>query len=709
MASHSDAPYYRLDISAEQWTPALSLASANWMAQDPYDAVLPAEVTFKAGVDPSYATFIIKAAPYSGGKAFPAIASTTLASQRLPDGTTGTMTVPAINDGGGALTPLKPWMLARFVEVGGSDTVRFVGIVMGFTLDISKEEWRIECVELPRWYLTKIVYKGFLYLGADEADPDDCRLIPDGLACHNNDGTADEYAEQEGGEAPLQFFTQADVVSVDGLPAIDSELSGYGTYWTLGMVLNHLREMFVIRAAALGLPDISTFVNWPKCGSGGGEKWSFLITSIEYDTHSLDLALGGLTLAECIEAIVRRAGHYEWKFEWNQTTSKYDLRIWDKNTGDNEAYATVLPLTRGTLNTNVSTVVEPSVHAGVLSWNYSNAITKGYAFGNKKLWETTIGYGSIIGQGTSEEVVLTPCWTPDEQTDYQAKEIDGYPEVDRLYPDVFRRFKIEDESDWTSILGVNTGGGPRKILKDLLSIDASNNATRRQLQLRVFRWTGSAFEEAPDSVHVQILEDMSILVSGYDKQDTSIEYDPQGGGTETREKQPRWLCDNTGETWEARPFRVTLVVEDDNHALGEAEDKPADWPDLFGGFRTPRIEHNTRKNALHGVDDEANPVSGNYTALTYLSGPTIMKDGEAKLDKMAARYVAALAKPVLAGELSLPDYQWYIVPGVIITQLTGGGGLPTVAVIGHITEVSFFGLAVEDQAQQRMQIKLENQ
>ena len=137
MASHSDAPYFRVDISTEQWTPAMSLSAATWVAQDSFDAVLPAEITYKAGIDPSHATFIIKAAPVSGGKVFPAIASTTLASQRLPNGYTGTMTVPAINNAGGATAPLKPWMLVRFVEVGGTETVRFMGIVMGFVLDIA--------------------------------------------------------------------------------------------------------------------------------------------------------------------------------------------------------------------------------------------------------------------------------------------------------------------------------------------------------------------------------------------------------------------------------------------------------------------------------------------------------------------------------------------------------------------------------------------
>ena len=677
--------------------PEADLGAVTWVDQSASTTVLPAEMTFRVGPKPDTAVFLVKADPARNSNfVFPPIAGVDLASQRRPDGSTGTLNLPAQDDGEvvPASTPLHPYELIRVLSspdnTGSPSTVRFVGCVVACTLNLEAEEWEVTAFDIPRWYMSRIIHWGVLYQDAViTADP---RYIEDALAVYNEDGCADQL--YDAAHDPTIYHTEQDVNSYGGVRQPDKDTEMYAGYWTLGSILNQLRELYYIDPGTYYNPTVANILSWPECTD---VQWPFLLEVSAVPETVKNLCLGGATLVECIDAIVRRAGNYDWGVIWDDANSVWKLSIFSLATGNPDLDYPTRPLTRGLLLN--STFNPPEIASGHITYDWSGCATEVGAFGNKTEWETTVGYGAITPSLASEEILI-PSWTAPEQLGYFNALSSSSSTASQDFPSVFQKFLFKNDADWSTILGLATSGGHRIPLHQLLTEDAAvTDGTRRKISVRLWRYRNSSWELAPSNINVSSGKDGSIFIVGLDPGD--VVHKPL-------DVTPRWLCDASG--WVTYPFRLTIAVEDPNRLVGVENEVITNWPRMQHAVHDIKAIKETRVNALHRTATIPVINGGIVTEYVDRTPAVVLRDDTTVVDAIAARTLAALSHPQMEGTITLPVLDFDVMAGQIVTDLTGGSvsgpQLPTIRAYGHLHEVAFYGLAAEDSSQRRMVLKL---
>ena len=701
--------YYWLE-SGDRWTPDLDLDSIEWVDQTPGACVLPGEVTLREGPDPHELIFIVKADPENAagigpvaGNAVYYPTTTKDLADRQPDGTDGTISMPASVDG-----TFKPFQLIKLQSAATSSkedpTTRFLGIILAAQLDLKQEEWRVTVMELTRWYLTKIYHTGIYY---QPPTNDPAVFIENALPFYNESGKADQWVDNSGEtEVDTPLFAPPDFHSYQGIP---DPLSPpyYSGYWTLGSILNQLRYIYFTNAPTFSKPDLTKIMDWDECSE---TKWPFLLIYAGTALPNIvkGFALGAISLNECIDAIVKRAGRYTWNMKLNPSTLKHELRIYDITVGDGRSDS----MTRTAHDRKAHESGE--LASGMISFDWSDCATDVKVMGAKERWETTLGHEIIETDRTIMEEALVADWTSTEQDEYQIKEKLG-DSVEK-YDNVFRRFRIAFDADWSTVTGNPAKLGPRQMLSELLTEDTNADAdeTHRKIKIRLWRWDGisGTYSEAPPSVSVQLDRNMTITIHGHDEDDEPIQ------NAAGKRLYPRYLCSISDPPysvpWLVHPFRVTISVEDDSRLTGSATDVPANWPTMELVNEFPLAFQENRINAIHGTlhnGDVVTPVQNNYGFIDHVNKTesVTLHDDQDLVDVMAKRQLAYAARPGVKGMIELSYVDWDLDPGWQITTLENDAdenAPPTVRVYGVIRETNIVGLAYAGVGQQHTTLEL---
>ena len=716
--------YYWLETGG-LWDESVVLSSVAWVAQDTYKTVLPASMTFKVGIDPNVASFIVKADVTAVHHAtFPPVATVQVASQRRPNLTDAEMSLPSILASGGGAEGLKPFTIIRIrsaaTSAKTSPTTRFVGLVLRMSMDLSSEEWIVEALDIARYYMSKIGIKKYI---SQDGDPDEVRQQDD-LAIYNEDGKPDHLVLSDG--TRTCYFTTPNLNSKEGVQKDVTKI--YADYWRIGDILNSLRDMFIVNSATYGLPDMSELLTWPECSDVPGlEQWPFLLTS--YSTNLADLAIGGTNLREAIDTIVRKAGDYEWEPVWDDDVEKWSLSIFSKYTGDPLQETPTVDMQRGLLGDGsywVDPDVPTDIAAGKITFDWEKCATKSVVVGKKDIQEVTIGYGTgkatDIAAGTDGAFreILEPDWTDTEMASYRAKKLTNSPEAEGCYSNVGQKFKFKDSCVWKEILGLpdnNTQrSGPKKLLQILVSknVDLTTDGSTRHLKARIFRLRNDTWEEAPNTVSLQINQDYSISIKGVSPLDDPIQYTAMD-----KYFYPRWIIDTSVSPWVSWPIRITACVErDERLTVEEDTDSPAEWPvteELLTGvdFRVLRREKTPASaSVLHGVISHV-PTENDYASVEYVTdNDDLYIEGDTILSGLSTKLRKCVQHPVVVGEIISDEHDFNIQPGIILNDLVGGtidtGGpeIPLIHIYSMIQEVEYIGLSAEATGQTRMLVKL---
>lgn len=702
--------------SAQYFDPSDTLSDLVFRSEATSRAILPCEVRFQEGPDPHELTFVVKADPalMSSAAIFPPSASVN-EIERRPDGVDEWIAFPTKTDVGSGSVGFKPFQVIKLMSSDDNTMsdpqCKFIGVILQMKLSLAEEEWEVRCFDLVRWYLSKIVYKGVLYKAPNDLTQ---TWIPNALAIYNEDEKSDQYIDATLPLTPVYepWFTIPDYRSYKGIPTVPSWDSIFAGRWTLGRILNQLREIYFANAATYGTQDLSKIMNWPEVVAG--EKWDFLLELDGEKQEIMNFAIGGLTLNECIDAIVRKAGRYTWNVVLDPVTLKHDLHIYSLDTGDEDIPISLVSLTRG-MNGDVASA-EPQISEGLIGYDWSNCSTEVFAIGEKEQWEITLGYGASNTEADPSQ--LTPAWTTLEQDNYQVAEKAG-DDVEK-YTSVFTKFKIKNTLDWELVLPVGSRKkGPREILSELLTEDTnpSSGEDHRKIKARIFRWdpSSNAWSEATEEVSLVFDKDMTISVHGFDPDDDVIQ------NAKGKRVFPRYLCNTEDPIWAVFPFRLTISVEDDTRLVGTKQDVPASWPNQQSTVLGVKGHRELRFHALHGtkyIMADFVPAQNDYTDLKYVD-PLVTKElhsDQHLVDVTSYRSLKALSRPECRGTLTLPAHEdlawfWDMNPGMIIDQLIGGAigtfqPLPTIQCQSLVRSITYIGLAVDSGGQRRAIVEL---
>lgn len=664
--------------ASQIWAEDTSLGSVSWTDIDDGSCLVDS-IKWGLGPNPDVAVLRIEASSaHVSGRVFDGVA-VELLSTRRPDGTDGNMPVPAVN-----LSPnyqLKPFSLIRIVEAQNKaskpGTGIFVGIVTGykFTSDGQNEYCLVTVSEIARWHMERIgLYGGYCHEHQLNSALWDGTMLP----VFNEDSRPNQWMDLQAG-SPVSWnagkrFIAKDYNHSNGA-AKDTSLD-YADYWKLGDIINYLRDQYNQSGSGLGESAVSTanYLNWPEASTGTPVKWDFLFDDAQGgdDNELMNFALGGLSLCEGIDEIVRKAGPYNWHCVWDDVNKYYTLTIFDARTGN----GTTRNLDRGALGGDIVTGT-PAAHIDVigldLEYSWEKARNTVIGLGQKAKYDVSFDNGS----GSGYIGGLQKGW--DDSTGGDESAYDSATGADKAslkYAHVYRRFVFTKNISWTSFLPAADVffGGPREPLPSLLSEvyakTADGDYTKVKLRPLVYWDKDGTWTLAPDTVGVQLLPEGGVLISGSE------------GGV-------RWAKGKT--------IRVTLAVEADGRQFASSTDTgnaaPKDhWPTLeCVTDARDRMRYEAHSGAYLPVDSGNNPVFDNPNSLATLGSsgaPHVINDDQYRFEAEVQRTQIALSRPVVRGTILLHEPMTAWDAGDIIGNLTGGGNRDTIPLNAVISEIT---------------------
>jgi len=677
MTAESKVKYRFLQIGDSVWTEALDLSGVSWgdLDSDLIPVFRPDSIHKASGPEPDTCTFQVVAAAKGeppGDGIYLADNLSAQADRRTHAGTTATMYYPATPTG----------FLAEFslIKVMESDTTEkvdpvccFCGVVTDMELSVDAnggDVWTITITEIARWHMSRIGVYGSAFWRWNQSD---AKWNADTLPVFNEDSKPDQYSAVDGTE--LERLINSHLNTRDGVTSVNGAAIFAG-FWRLGNVLNYLRREWGM-ADGNGAVQTVNYLSgdgedpaWPAAAADG--TWAFLFLQGSDDQILQDLALGGMSLAQAIDTIVTKAGHYEWCCVWDDAQSTYRLKIYDALAGNGE---TAVDYTRGTLGGSVGTTPPTCLEAD-LHWSWAKCATQVKALGAKRRFELTVDSGS--GEGFFGGIM--GGWTTAQETAYLAAKGPDDDDPDQKNPSPFQRYIIAGDLDWSAVFNhADFLSGRRRALPGLLckafASDEQATDEPQRLDIRAWRYIDAAWERAPQHVSVRAVEDGSLLVTGID---------PDTG--------ERWGYDPEGEC--AYDVRFTIAVEDDSRLTTSAAvtDKPSGWPTLEDVIDAHTFVYEAQAGAVIPTDSGGDPTIDAIAADTTKgsgASPNVLKSDQARLDALATRTLATRAHPFLSGRLTIKDCDWTIYPGQKIGNLTGGGARPTLALNAIVESIDY--------------------
>jgi len=695
--SVSDCAYHWLEVSMRTWTEDTNLSAVAWVKQTSGAgyASVPQGVVRRPGPMPDLLTLTVHGDGGSHTSRVFGENNVDMIEERLADGTDGfddeLLPVPPAYG-----TDYKPFRMVRLMRADNADSEAdgkcvFMGLVTGLTYDLGSDTWTVIVSEIARWHMNKIPVRGEYIFKPEETGDDQHEFIENTLPTFNPQGRPNQYYN-DSDEAQNQFINCD--FNAQWNPDADPQAyeqvtggTGYARSWTYGSILNYLRDQYNQEADSSpqtkGFGAISTnlYLDWEECSS---TYWDFLNTDpdSEKPNRAADLTIGGMSLAEVIDALVTRAGPYSWYCSWDEDQDKYVLHIYDTQEGETNQTTqqkTNITLARGKPNADVSTS-EPDVVGGQLSWSWDDSLTQIKALGAKKRLEISVDTTA----GT-----LVQGWDASENATYRG---DGDKNTQKFQA-FFQRFTIAKDIDWSTWFSTDAYyDGPREPLPYLLSTvksPASDGSLHRtKINLLAWRYKDSAWEPAPDGVGCTIHPDGSIWLTGRAKDDSA-----------------RWADDGSS----GYPIRVTLAVEMDERLTTStspiADSGVSDWPTIEGLADSPDNIYEARVLAYLPNDGATGPqpVLDNPTSTDELgtaTGPDIIRDDSESLEAEANRTLRIFAAPRLTGTVEvyyILEADWDYYPGVIIRELEGGGDREDMIINAVVNNIQFTELDSERQ------------
>ena len=682
----SSAKFYYLQ-SGGAWDDLFELKEdTSWTNMDVGSVIIPDSLHLEEGAEPDKLVFHVMAdSAYNSSGVYPAIASQTYDAAHRPDGTIGTMSYPAYEN-----APFREFTIIRLMEGDGpipaeGDTPRWVGIITGTAIDLGTETWTVEAIDLVRWRLDCYVVKGLLW--NEWGVP--FRFYPKMLPVFNADGLHDCAISQVTGQ-PYLLFDFSDQKNVNGTMTVK--------FWRLGDVLNYLRKCWytlylATEQTVIEVAGISRFAEWPEATTVD-HPWLF--TGVAANPHTVaDLALGGMTVCEAVDTIIKLAGG-GWAPR-HQADGKYLLAFWPK------AGAADCMLTRGETGKSSEEGEEPDIVGGVIDFNWSKVRSHTIVPGVIQAHECTIAYDPINVSGDTHPRIVTQGWSDADETLYkQAKSEAHFDPValNSKYPDVYQKFIIDPEKNWdvafyTAAPATSSRRGKREFL-DMLS-----KYKDQEITAKIWRWdtVTSTFRPQPSTVALQFNKDGSFQVHGFDPQDAPLPTSVADGDP----RYPRY-CEPVLEEEVFRPFAITLCVAGDERAWGEDKLVPdAGYPHSLEDCTTPvKMQNGSVKDVRHFLKTDGTVLAaenGDTFGIPDLGlgAQAYVMDNRDELNDMATRRRNETLYPKVQGHIKMRKFNWNFIPGLRLQYLEGGGDppLPDIQVGGLIRKVSFIGLGLK--------------
>jgi len=673
-----------------------------WTSLLPGHCVVPETVRLESGSEPGKLVFSLYADPVEGPQGvFPPISSVVTYAQR-PDGQYNEMTLPAFNG-----EPLKPFTTIRLREsateadVSESDSYRFVGALLACELDLATESWLCTALEIPRWRMSKYVVRGTIWHNTNEADP---QFYENTLPVFNAEGKRDMWVDNAGNRQ-LEFY--------------HPDFKYAGVYWTakwrLGDILNYLRKLYweIVPATGLtilGIKGCSTYMNWPEVTTVT-HPWLFETDGFEQVYP--DFALGGMTLLEAIDTIIRKAGQgAEWTTTFDYDTVMWDLEFYDRNGTDS------LTLSRGTMGATIGSPDDPpEISAGHVGYDWTDAADAVRVFGRPLKYECTIAYDPDNVMNSVFPDMIKIDWDATAQTNYTSAEIATDAAADTDFPSVFTKFRFLETKNWSAAFGIAgiSQQGEREVLREMLTKAVTGGG---EIQGKVWRWLRTddgtpIFMSQPETVSLTFNQDFSFSVHGHYTRDEVI----PGTENDDTPKSPRFLCSIPADAspWSVKPFIITLAVYGDERAVAlTQEDSPEDWPPHLED--TPdisKLENHWRYKVLHFLDADGKPTEDNPVSTQIVSVPTEkVLDNQNELDAIAIRRRRTVERPMCEGALEFGgNLHWAVVPGLRLDTITGGGApkaLSTLSLGVPVKSVTVLGLGTRTLGERSQRVELSN-
>lgn len=687
MSNPSVAPFYYLE-TGPLFEDTFTTLGGEWTPVYESACVVPESVVMESGSEPGKMIFHVYADETLGPQGvFPPIATSDISIGVRCDGDDGFMALPAV-----AGAPLKPFTTIRLREadtpadVSESNPYRFVGIVLNAQLDLATETWMITALEIPRWRMSKYVVDGLLWHDSNKADVDNPVVFQKYLPVFNEDGKKDMWVDGAG-DRQLQFYH----------PDYRTGAATWGSaFWRLGDMLNYLRLLYweIVPATGktiLGIDGMSAYMDWPVVTD---VTHPFLFTQDANDQVMSDMALGGMTLLEAVDTIIRKAGDgVEWTMTFDYDTAAWQIGFYDRHGLDD------VTLSRGSMGATIGE--PPDISGGTVEYDWTNAADRIKVYGKMEMFEVAVAYdpNNVMGGYFPDQVEA--AWTPGNQLSYQTAELALAEGAETDFPNVFVKFKFKETKDWGAAFGTldPTRQGQREILDQMLTKATTGNA---EIQGKVWRWLRTddgvpLFTSQPETVSLTINPDGTFSVHGHRVKDTAI----PGTELDTQPKKPRFLCNipDDGSPWTVRPFIVTMAVLGDHRTMMEnTAEPPDDWPrHLEDAPDLNKSEEHFRYRVLHFLDIAANPTEDEPFS-TALVSPLIenIHSNWHELLAVANRRAGYIRRPKGGGSITLGgNLQWGVTPGMSIQTITGGSGDPALPVLPLgilIQRVTFNGL-----------------
>lgn len=689
----SSAKFYYLQ-TAGPWNDLFELSGDTpWIDMAVGSVVIPDSMHFEEGAEPDKLIFHVLAdSSLNSNGIYPAIATHPYDAAHRPDGTVGPMAFPAHEN-----ASLREFTIIRLMEGDGpipdadADIPRWVGIITGATLDLSVETWTVEAIDLVRWRLECYVVKGLLW--NDNLVP---RFYPKMLPVFNADGKRDCVTSNVTG-LPYLLFDRSNK------PSEGTTIVGY---WRLGDVLNYLRKCWYTLYLGTGktlieVAGISRFAEWPEVDAGN-YPWLFTGLAASKNTVS-DLVLGGLTVNEAIDTVIKLAGG-GWAPRY-QADGKYLFEFWPKSGRANVA------LTRGSAGSTPGDMeeTEPDMVGGLISLDWTNVRSHTIVPGVIHAHECTIVYDPLNVTGDVHPRIVAKGWSDYDRGLYDIANSEAGFDPNALnarYPDVFQKWIIDPASNWNEAFYTDAPDTPsRKGAREFL--DMVSTFAGKEITAKVWRWEDGAFAPAPVGVTLQFNKDGSFQISGYNSDDepTAASKVAHDADSSVKLRYPRYLEPAEEETF--RLFAITLCVAGDERAWGEDKSIPeGGYPTSLEDCATPvRMQNASVKSVRHFLTFDAPSLknipceNGDLWGISDLGlGEQVyIEDNRKELNAMATRRRDEVLYPKVKGSIKMRKFVWDILPGMRLQELTGGGdpALPTIQVGGLIKKVSFLGLGLK--------------
>lgn len=553
---------------------------------------------------------------------------------------------------GRALLEPEGFRLHSLVRVaalaGAAEETVFLGLVAAHRYDLAAERFTVECRDF-RWLLEKVPVRGRRAAGAGGEEFFQAAALP----VFNAGGAPDRCA--------LAGWP----------PAFAPPQAPWAARWKRGDVWNYLRRQFNAAPPA-GLLSTAAYLEWPEAAPGG--QFGFLFEAGGHADAAPELALGGLSLAAALQALLGAGGGapgLDWTLE--PAGDKARLVAFRADAPDENRRALVLR--RGAPGGELA-AERPEVAGGAVTLDAGRMVTAARALGAPERYDAT--FDTLAG-------TLAPGWTAADQAAWLA-----LPEAERAraFPDVFARWTLPAGFDWTKVFAA--AGEEALFLEErgrefgalLLSADAAAPGAAgapARLPLQVWRSTdgGASWEPPPGGVAAAPLAgECGVRLSPAARQ--ALVRAPGGAAAP-------WSWDGSAGAWH---LRVTASVAADRRPERLAAASPAGWPAGETLLVLPGCRCDARREAVIPAR-EGQPSAGGEPALFGHGAPAALRDDGEQLAAAAARELADRARPALTAEVLVPGLRADVAPGDYLERLAGGGERPDLEVRAAVRRVEW--------------------